>query len=290
MFTIANHAAAGRTSTTIPAGSTSFRATIGSPSDAAADLDLFVYQCTDPHVRAGGGPSADGDSEESVTIANPAAGTWQVLIDGFASRRDDDVQLRRRLRQPGVRLGRGHRRARAAPGGGSSWTAPGSVTAGAVPEAGRVLLGAVNVVTDGGFNVGSKTSSWSTSRRNNAAGSKRKGPPSGGPFACLACRIFRADLLCGGQQSSFPWGTGGAEGGVFLKGLSDSDSRGRGAGLRAARRSRAHARARVVEHAAREQRALERARGRARADRRLRVPPADLAGGARTCSSSRPAS
>ena len=30
------------------------------------------------------GQSADGDSEESVTIANPAAGTWMVLVDGFA--------------------------------------------------------------------------------------------------------------------------------------------------------------------------------------------------------------
>jgi hypothetical protein len=39
--------------------------------------------------------------------------------------------------------------------GGSSWTAPGSVTAGAIPETGRVLLGAVNVMTDGGVKVGS---------------------------------------------------------------------------------------------------------------------------------------
>ena len=38
---------------------------------------------------------------------------------------------------------------------GSSWTVPGSVTAGAVPEAGRVLLGAVNVMTDAGVKVGS---------------------------------------------------------------------------------------------------------------------------------------
>ena len=30
------------------------------------------------------GQTADGDSEESVTIANPAAGTWVVLVDGFA--------------------------------------------------------------------------------------------------------------------------------------------------------------------------------------------------------------
>ena len=38
---------------------------------------------------------------------------------------------------------------------GASWTVPGSVTAGAVPEAGRVLLGAVNVVTEDGVKVGS---------------------------------------------------------------------------------------------------------------------------------------
>jgi hypothetical protein len=39
--------------------------------------------------------------------------------------------------------------------GGSSWTAPGSVTAGAIPETGRVLLGAVNVMATGGVKVGS---------------------------------------------------------------------------------------------------------------------------------------
>jgi hypothetical protein len=67
----------------VTAGSTSLRATIGSPSDPAADLDLFVYNCTTgPCVLAG--QSADGDSEESVTIANPAAGNWVVEVDGFA--------------------------------------------------------------------------------------------------------------------------------------------------------------------------------------------------------------
>ena len=38
---------------------------------------------------------------------------------------------------------------------GASWTVAGSVTAGAIPEAGRVLLGAVNVMTDDGVKVGS---------------------------------------------------------------------------------------------------------------------------------------
>ena len=61
------------TTVTVPAGATSLRATIGSPSDPAADLDLFVYNCTTGTCVLAG-QSADGDSEESVTIANPAAG------------------------------------------------------------------------------------------------------------------------------------------------------------------------------------------------------------------------
>ncbi|MDQ1720403.1 MAG: hypothetical protein QOI26_137, partial [Pseudonocardiales bacterium] len=64
-------------------GSTSLRATIGGTSDPSADLDLYVYRCTTGSCTLAG-QSADGDSEESVTIANPAAGTWVVLIDGYA--------------------------------------------------------------------------------------------------------------------------------------------------------------------------------------------------------------
>ena len=67
----------------VTAGTTSLRATIGNPSDPAADLDLFVFNCTSGTCVLAG-QTADGDSEESVTIANPAVGTWVVLVDGFA--------------------------------------------------------------------------------------------------------------------------------------------------------------------------------------------------------------
>ena len=50
---------------------------------AGADLDLFVYNCTSGSCVLAG-QSADGDSEESVTIANPAAGTWVTPVDGYA--------------------------------------------------------------------------------------------------------------------------------------------------------------------------------------------------------------
>ena len=143
--------------TTIPAGSTSFRATIGGPSDPAADLDLFVYQCGDPSctTRTLRGQSADGDSEESVTIANPAAGTWLVLIDGFAVPAGTttynyvDIFANAGLGSVAVTD------ADAPHPTGSSWAVSGSVTAASVPEAGRVLLGTVSAVTDTGVKVGS---------------------------------------------------------------------------------------------------------------------------------------
>jgi len=156
VFTIANGETQDYT-TTIPAGSTSFRATIGGPSDAAADLDLFVYQCSDSActTRTLRGQSADGDAEESVTIANPAAGTWQVEIDGFAVPAGTttynyvDIFANPTLGSVSVTD------SNAPHPSGSSWTADGSVTAGAVPETGRVLLGAVNVMTESGVKVGS---------------------------------------------------------------------------------------------------------------------------------------
>jgi len=138
----------------VAAGSTSLRATIGSPSDPAADLDLFVFNCTaGPCVLAG--QSADGDSEESVTIGNPAAGNWVVLVDGFAVPAGTttynyvDVFANAAFGSVSVTDANALRPA------GSMWTVPGSVTANSAPAAGRVLLGNVQVRTDTNVLVGS---------------------------------------------------------------------------------------------------------------------------------------
>jgi hypothetical protein len=79
--TIAN-AAQQQFTVNVPAGSTQLVARIGNPSDTAADLDLFVFR---PNGSLAG-VTADGDSEEQVTINNPGAspGNWTVLVDGFA--------------------------------------------------------------------------------------------------------------------------------------------------------------------------------------------------------------
>ncbi len=138
----------------VTAGSTSFRATIGSPSDPAADLDLFVFNCTSGTCVLAG-QAADGDSEELVTIANPAAGNWLVLVDGFAVPAGSttynyvDVFVNAAFGSVSVTD------ANALRPSGTSWTVPGSVTANAVPAAGRVLLGNVQVRTDANVLVGS---------------------------------------------------------------------------------------------------------------------------------------
>jgi hypothetical protein len=155
VFTIGHHELQHYT-TTIPAGTTSFRTTIGSPSDPAADLDLFVFRCADPScaVRTLVGQNADGDSEESVTLNNPVAATYQVDVDGFdvpaGTTTYNYVDV---FQNPG--LGSVSITDADAPRpSGSSWPVNGSVTAGSVPEAGRVLLGTVNVVTAAGVSVG----------------------------------------------------------------------------------------------------------------------------------------
>jgi len=160
VFTIANLETQFR-EVTVTAGTTSLRATIGGPSDPAADLDLFVYNCTAASSTgtsivgcALAGQSADGDSEESVTIANPAAGRWVVVVDGFAVPAGTttynyiDVFTNPAFGSVSVTD------ANALRPSGSSWTVPGLVTANAAPGTGRVLYGNVQVRTDTNLLIG----------------------------------------------------------------------------------------------------------------------------------------
>ena len=76
--TIQHHEKQTRT-VTIGAGVERLDVAIGNTSDKAADLDLSVK--FDGKVV---GSSADGDSEESVTLIKPAPGTYTVEIDGYS--------------------------------------------------------------------------------------------------------------------------------------------------------------------------------------------------------------
>jgi subtilisin family serine protease len=134
-------------------GTTRLRVTIGRPSDAAADLDLFVFDCSTGNCVQRG-VNADGDSEEQVIITtglNP--GTWVVVVDGFSVPAGTttysylDV-----LTNPayGTFTVTDANAPRAA---GAQWTVPAVLTPGS-PGAGRSLLGHVEVRTDADVVVG----------------------------------------------------------------------------------------------------------------------------------------
>src|SRR6185503_6438080 len=63
-----------------PAGSPTLLVRAGKPSDASADLDVFVYDCTGKECRAAGTDS-DPQGDETVTVQNPAAGKWKIVVD-----------------------------------------------------------------------------------------------------------------------------------------------------------------------------------------------------------------
>ncbi|MEU9453856.1 S8 family serine peptidase [Streptomyces sp. NPDC048277] len=68
------------TTVTVPEGAKSLDVAIGNVSDTAADLDLTVYDASGKQVAQ----SADGDSEEAVSIATPAAGVYTIEVVGYS--------------------------------------------------------------------------------------------------------------------------------------------------------------------------------------------------------------
>ena len=102
------------------------------------------------------GQSADGDSEESVTINSPTPATYIVLVDGFnvpaGTTSYSYIDVFTKTPSFGAVAVTDANALRPA---GSSWTVPGTVTANEAPAAGRVLAGTVEVRTDTNLLVGS---------------------------------------------------------------------------------------------------------------------------------------
>lgn len=130
----------------VPAGSTAISARIGNASDQSADLDLFLFDCTSGTCvqRAS---STSGSSEEFVTRANPAAGTWAALVDPYAvpagSTAYDYIDVFANLMFGSVSIAD----PAALHGNGTTWSATASVTPMAAPAAGRFLQGFVQVTS-----------------------------------------------------------------------------------------------------------------------------------------------
>ncbi|MEU0729172.1 S8 family serine peptidase [Streptomyces sp. NPDC006140] len=144
----------GETQTTtveVPAGAKSLDVTIGGVSDAAADLDLAVYDASGTLA----GSSADGDSEESVSLPSPAAGTYTIEVVGYAVPAGTtaydyyDVFFAPSLGSVGV-----DGSASVKLGTGASATVSGSVTAAAAAPEGREFFGQIQLVNARGTVAG----------------------------------------------------------------------------------------------------------------------------------------
>lgn len=133
----------------VPAGATRLDVSIGNTGDPGADLDLFVYR---DGVEVG--READGDSEESVTLLDPPAGTYTVEVVGYdvpaGTTEYDyrDVFFSPALGSVDVP------EAFVTLANGATTTITGTVTAQATPAAGRQLFGEMTVVTHEGAVVG----------------------------------------------------------------------------------------------------------------------------------------
>ncbi|MGV9320432.1 S8 family serine peptidase [Streptomyces sp. NPDC003660] len=145
----------GETATTtveVPAGAKSLDVAIGKVSDPAADLDLTVYDASGKEV----GTSADGDSEEAVSVPSPAAGTYTVKVVGYsvpAGSTDYDYRDVFFSDTLGAVTVDGSAPVKLATG--ASTTVSGQVTAAAEAPAGREFFGRVQLVNARGTVAGS---------------------------------------------------------------------------------------------------------------------------------------
>lgn len=144
----------GETQTTtveVPAGAKSLDVAIGGVSDNAADLDLAVYDASGTQV----GSSADGDSEESVSIPSPAAGKYSIEVVGYsvpAGTTEYDYQDV--FFSPSLGSVTVDGSAPVKLGTGDSATVSGSVTAAAAAPEGREFFGQVQLVNTRGTVAG----------------------------------------------------------------------------------------------------------------------------------------
>jgi hypothetical protein len=154
----------------VPAGTTELTVSIGNPGDLGSDLDLYLYDPTGNLAAY----SAGGSAEETVTIADPAAGTWAVVVDPYSIPSGSTTyDSRADLATPG--LGRistdddlsEHPR-------GSRWTftAFASVPGGTLP-AGWVYAGQVLVTDTSGARIGAAEVTLTPEGSQRSTGSSR---------------------------------------------------------------------------------------------------------------------
>jgi hypothetical protein len=135
----------------VPAGATSLDVAIGNVSDPAADLDLFVYDATGKELDN----SADGDSEEAVSLPSPAAGTYTIKVVGYSVPSGSTAyDYEDRFFSAALGTVTVDESTPVKLGTGDSTTVSGSITAAAAAPEGREFLGQVRLVNARGTVAG----------------------------------------------------------------------------------------------------------------------------------------
>lgn len=135
----------------VPAGAKSLDVAIGKVSDASADLDLTVYDASGKQVAQ----SADGDSEEAVSIPSPAAGTYTIKVVGYSVPSGaTDYDYRDVFFSPTLGTVTVDDSTPVKLGTGDSAAVTGQVTAAAEAPAGREFFGQVQLVNARGTVAG----------------------------------------------------------------------------------------------------------------------------------------
>ncbi|MEU3981308.1 S8 family serine peptidase [Streptomyces sp. NPDC026672] len=139
------------TTVTVPAGATSLDVAIGGVSDPAADLDLTVFDASGAQVAQ----SADGDSEEAVSVNRPAAGTYTIEVFGYSvPAGSTDYDYRDVFFSPALGSVTVGGSAPVELATGASATVSGQVTAAAEAPAGREFFGQVQLLNAHGTVAG----------------------------------------------------------------------------------------------------------------------------------------
>ncbi|MFJ8599584.1 S8 family serine peptidase [Streptomyces shenzhenensis] len=139
------------TEVTVPEGAQSLDVAIGNVSDTAADLDLTVYDADGNQVAQ----SAGGDSEEAVSLAEPAAGTYTVEVYGYSvPAGSTDYDYRDVFFSATLGTVTVDGSAPVKLGTGASTTVTGQVTAAAPAPEGREFFGQVQLVNARGTVAG----------------------------------------------------------------------------------------------------------------------------------------
>jgi subtilisin family serine protease len=141
---------------TLPSGVSSWNVRTLNPSDPRADIDLVVFRCTAPNVcTTVVGSSGSSTSNENVTVNNPPAATYRILLDGFSiPEGTSEVDLIDTYAS--AALGSiTSSDANADHSSGTSWSPTATLTVNGQPGAGRQIVGTVSIQTDADVAIGS---------------------------------------------------------------------------------------------------------------------------------------